>query len=67
MEYEKSVICGEINQLDKAGRIQILTIIKNYDPSKIQRFADGSRINLDKLPDEVITTIYTKIKYILDL
>lgn len=67
MDYEKGVICSEISNLDKNGKIQILTIIKDYDADLIQKFSDGSRVDLNLLPDEVITSIYSKIKYILNL
>lgn len=67
MELEKDFICTEIFNLDRADKIIILSIIKNFDKTKIQEFPDGSRINLDNLPDTIITTIYNKIKYILKL
>jgi hypothetical protein len=67
MELEKQMICSELNQLDKDNKIRILSIIKKYDESKIQKFSDGSRVDLDSLSDEVIELIYSKLNYILKL
>ncbi len=67
MDIEKEIICTEIANLSKQDKINIMSIIKKHDPSKIQRFFDGSRIDLDSLPDTIILTIYSKIKYILNL
>lgn len=65
MDIEKEIICSEIRNLSKDEKIRILAIIKSFDKSKIQRFKDGSRINLDLLPNELIERIYLKVKYFL--
>jgi len=67
MDLEKEIICSEISNLSKSDKINIMSIIKNYDISKIRKFSDGSRIDLDSLPDTIIKSIYLKIKYILNL
>jgi hypothetical protein len=64
--YEKEIICAEISHLDRSGKIQILNIIKLHCPEKIKEFADGTRINLDEIPANVVILIYEKIKYILN-
>lgn len=67
MNLEKEIICSEIINLSKQDRIQILTMIKRYDRNKVKEFSDGSRIYLNLLPDQLINSIYLKIKYILNL
>lgn len=67
MDLEKGIICSEANNISRDEKIQILSIIKQYNPDKIQRFSDGSRIDLDSLPENIISQIYSKIKYILNL
>lgn len=64
---EKEIICAEINNLSREDKIQILTIIRNFNPNLIKTFPDGSRIDLDLLPNKIINFIYDKIKYILKL
>ena len=67
MDVEKEILCLEVPNLSRQDKINIMTIIKRHDQSKIQRFSDGSRIDLDSLPDELIMMLYSKIKYILKL
>jgi hypothetical protein len=67
MNLEKEIICSEISYLSREDKITILSIVKKYDRNKIQNFPDGSRIDLDSLPDWIINAIYCKIKYILKL
>lgn len=67
MDLEKEFICEEVPKLPEEDRIRILTIIKNHDESKIKRFPDGSRVNLDNLPEPVLRDLHSRIKYILDL
>lgn len=67
MDFEKEIICVEILNLTRDDKIQILSIIKKHNKDKIQKFSDGSRIDLDVLPDHLIESIYSKIKYILNL
>jgi tRNA(Ser,Leu) C12 N-acetylase TAN1 len=66
LEYEKEIICTEISQLSRNEKIQILNIFKTHCPEKIKEFADGTRINLDEIPSNIIILIYEKIKYILN-
>lgn len=67
MNPEKEIICSEINNLSRDDQIKILTIIKQYDKTKIQKFSDGSRVDLDVLPESLIRDIYLMIKNILNL
>lgn len=67
LELEKEIICGEMSSLTKDQRIEILKCIKNYNSAVIQRFSDGSRIDLDNLPDTVVLVLYNKIKYFLKI
>lgn len=67
MDVEKEMICAEIINLSRQEKINIMTIIKNHDQNLIKRFPDGSRIDLDLLPDTVILTIYARIQYALKL
>ena len=67
MNLEKEIFCSEILNLSREYKISILTIIKNHDRNKIQIFSDGCRIDLDSLPESVISAIYGKMKYILNL
>ena len=65
MELEKEIICSEVNNLTKDQKIEILNCIKNYNPNCIQTFFDGSRIDLNNLPESVIKALHTKIMYFL--
>lgn len=67
MELEKEIICIEAVNLNREQRIEVLNCIKEYDPKYIQKFPDGSRIDLNLLPEAVIKTIHTKISYLLNL
>lgn len=67
MDLQKETICSEAPTLLKEHKIHLLSIIKKYDPDLPKRFPDGTRIDLNLLPDNVIQTIYDKIKYILKL
>lgn len=65
MELEKEIICSEANNLTRDQKIEILNCIKNYNPNCIQTFFDGSRIDLNNLPESVIKALHTKIMYFL--
>lgn len=67
MEIEKDFICEEVPKLSVEDRIRILSIVKNHDAGAIKRFPDGSRVNLDILPETIIQDIYDRIKYLLNL
>ena len=66
MDVEKEMICTELLNLDRKAKIAILAIIKKYDENKILRFSDGCRVDLNTLPESVLTTIYTKINIFLN-
>jgi hypothetical protein len=67
MDVQKDIICHEIVHLEREAKIQIIKIIKQHDASKLTRLNDGTAVNLDKLPSEVINSIYTFIKHKLNL
>ena len=48
--------------LKKKKRMVILTMIKFYDESLIKESGDGSRINIDNLPNHQIDKIYKYVK-----
>jgi|GEM_PF-4222999 len=67
MNVEKEFIIKEVLRLDHENRISVLGIIKKYDPTKVQKFSDGSRIDLDSLPVNIVSELEKKIKTILKL
>ena len=67
LEVEKRMIISEIKNLNKENKLVILSIIKNYDQSIIYEQKDGCRVDLDKLPSDIIETILNKIKLMLSL
>lgn len=51
-------------KLDLEHRMKVLTLINILNPSLITEHGDGSRINLDRLPEVQIDRIYNLcIKY----
>lgn len=66
MNLEKEFIKNEASNLPIDDRLIILQIIAKHDIELIQTFPDGSRINLDRLPENVILLLYNRIKYMLD-
>jgi hypothetical protein len=49
-------------RLEKKKRMVILAMIKFYNEDLIKSASDGSRVNLDRLPEHQIDKIY---KYVL--
>jgi hypothetical protein len=43
-------------------KLQIMKMVKRFDQSKIQRFSDGSRVNLSRLPDYLIKQMYEYVR-----
>jgi hypothetical protein len=63
----KEIICSEAKKLTREQRIDVLGIVKRHDTSKAKRFPDGTRINLNQLPSEVILRMYNYVRYKLKL
>ncbi len=47
-----------VNHLEKSKRLHVLLIIKLYQEDLIKEASDGSRIDMNRLPDHVINNIY---------
>lgn len=67
LNNKKTFILAEVENLDFDDKIHILDILRQQMPPKnIREHADGCRINLDKLTDDIINKIHyiilTKIK-----
>lgn len=58
MNAEVDFILSESPNLDYEDRIEILVIVKQYGTENIIERKDGSRIRLNKLPDEAVAQIY---------
>ena len=60
IETKKKYIIDNSNNMDYPDRLKLLQIIKLhvYSIKDIKENADGSRINLDKLNDDIITKLY---------
>jgi hypothetical protein len=67
MDLYKETIVNEIVNLHLEDKREIKNMIKRYDSAKLQEFGDGIRINLDKLPDDLVMAIYKIMKYKLGL
>ena len=64
---KKTYIITEARNLDYDDKLYVLDILRQHIPIKcIKQHADGSRINLDRLEENIINKIYhiivTKIK-----
>lgn len=51
-------IIDYVNQIEKSKRLHVLLIIKLYQEDLIKESSDGSRIDMNRLPDHVINNIY---------
>lgn len=58
MNVKRGYICEEIAHAPRECKIQIGTIIHNYNPDLLQVFGDGIRVNLVHLPDDIVERIY---------
>jgi hypothetical protein len=67
MDIYRGIICDEVIHLTRDDKLIILKILKRHDSGKVKRFPDGTRIILNKVPDDVIKTIYNFIKRRLNL
>jgi hypothetical protein len=63
MDSIKEFICYEAVDLPREYALDILKLVKRHSPNAIQKFPDGTRINLDKLPDNINRQIYEYIKH----
>lgn len=63
MDQKKYYIIKNCTKLSYPDKIYILNIIKiNIDNNLISECSDGCRINLDRLPDELINRLYTIVE-----
>jgi len=62
MDAEMNFILSESPNLDYEDRIEILIIVKQYGTENIIERKDGSRIRLNKLPEEAVIQIYNFMK-----
>ena len=62
MEIEKEFIVSESSNLDREDRIEILNIVKRYDIKFIKEKRDGSRVRLDRLPEDAVMQIYDFVR-----
>lgn len=60
IESMKDTIVDEAPHLSRDQYIEILTMIKSHT-NAISTHNDGTRVNLDKLPQEAVTSIYTYV------
>ena len=60
-------ICKNATYLNREDRLEILKIVGRYDKDAIKRFSDGSRIILNKLPEQTVKDIYNFIQRRLKL
>jgi hypothetical protein len=67
MDTYRAMICDEVIHLSKEEKIFILKILKRHDSGKVKKFPDGTRIILNKVPDDVIKSIYDFVKRRLNL
>lgn len=67
MELQKKFIRDEAGELSDDEKKTILQIIKRHDSKLILTYADGSRIILDKLPDNIIGQIYNFMQHKLNI
>jgi len=67
MDLQIETICIEIVNLQKQHQKRILKVLMHYNPELVKKFPDGSRIDLDLVPKQVINTLYSKINYFLKL
>lgn len=59
LNNKKTFIITEADNLDFDDKLHILDILRQQMPSKsIREHADGCRINLDKLNDDIINKIH---------
>jgi hypothetical protein len=63
MDSLKDFICYESMGLPRDISLEIMKIVKRHDATLLQRFPDGTRIHLDKLPDHIIKQISDYIKH----
>ena len=63
----KRFICDNVDMLTYDDKVQILNIIKRQNHKHIKSMADGSRINLDNLPQPVIVELHNFVKYKLGI
>lgn len=61
-DSKKNFICNEAMHLAEADYIHILRLIKSYDSTKLKRCSDGTRVNLNTLPENIVDQIYEYIK-----
>jgi len=59
---KKNFICNEAIHLSEPDYIYILQLIKSYDPSKLKKCSDGTRVNLNTIPENIVDQIYEYIK-----
>ena len=63
MEQKKEFIINSCTRLQYPDKMFVLNIIKNHiDTPCITEGADGCRINLDKLPDELIIRLFNIVE-----
>jgi len=63
MNDKYQFICDNVIYLSKDDKLELLKIIKRHDGLLLKKFSDGTRIILNKLPDEVVKSIYNLIQY----
>lgn len=63
MDSYYEFIKDEVIHISKSDKDEIMKMVKRYDPKKIISFPDGSRIRLDRLPEDLVKKIYDFIKH----
>ena len=64
---QRQFICTKIDELEHQDRVCVYRFIQTHCPgAKFCRHSDGCSINIDKLPDDLIASVYAMIKKKLD-
>jgi hypothetical protein len=63
MDLYRGIICDESIHFTQDDKLQILRILKQQCPDEIKKFSDGTRINLSKVSDSIVQSIYDLIKH----
>lgn len=60
----KQYICDQVLTLDKPSLIQVYTFLKNKNVSEklFHQVSDGIKIDLDRVDDHIITSLYTYVR-----
>ena len=62
-EVQMQSIVRDALNLDRENRKQVMLMIRRHNSSAVNFKADGCRIILNKLPEELIREIYNFIQY----